>query len=182
MGTITLQMTQAAYSAAKNVYHGRAEKNDVLDNLEKTFGMNRGSATDYINNFRHMMEGETYKRTFNGEATDYLLNSIYSDYGVKALEAALLSVKQHFTYYKTLGKGTLRGIENIYQKHQEFLQTNESNYFPDELGESEKLYEGVKHIITVNSYERSSKARKHCIEHYGSFCAVCSFEDRKSVV
>lgn len=33
--------------------------------------------------------------------------------------------------------------------------------------------------VTINSYERNSKARKKCIEHYGISCQVCgmNFEE-----
>jgi len=39
----------------------------------------------------------------------------------------------------------------------------------------DKLSEGAKRTVTVNSYERNSIARKLCIEHYGSVCSVCEF-------
>ena len=176
MGKITLKMTQAAYSAAKKVYNGNATKNAALDELEDTMGMNRGSATDYLNNFRHMMEGKTYKRTFNGEATDYLLENIYLDFGGQALETALSAVKKHLTYYESLGKGALRGIEKVYKKYQKISNTQRFNVFPDQIMEPEKLFEGIKQTITVNSYERDWQAREKCIRHYGAVCAVCSFD------
>ena len=36
-----------------------------------------------------------------------------------------------------------------------------------------KFYEGAKRIITVNSYERNTQARKKCIQNYGTDCSVC---------
>lgn len=39
---------------------------------------------------------------------------------------------------------------------------------------TDKMWEGAKRTITVNSYERSNKARLACIEHHGSKCKVCS--------
>lgn len=40
--------------------------------------------------------------------------------------------------------------------------------------------EGAKKKVTVNSYERDSKARQKCLEHFGYNCAVCemNFKDR----
>jgi len=37
------------------------------------------------------------------------------------------------------------------------------------------LHEGIKKKVTINSYERNSKARELCIKHWGDSCAVCSF-------
>lgn len=37
------------------------------------------------------------------------------------------------------------------------------------------MIEGGKKQITINSYERNSKARKQCLEHYGPQCVVCGF-------
>lgn len=50
---------------------------------------------------------------------------------------------------------------------------------PDEVPEG--IYrEGSVRQVTVNEFERSSTARRDCIEHYGARCQVCdlTFEDR----
>ncbi len=48
--------------------------------------------------------------------------------------------------------------------------------FPEELSEKEasQLKEGAKKEITVNSYERNSKARQKCIDKFGYNCTVCN--------
>ncbi|MCT3898603.1 HNH endonuclease [Elizabethkingia anophelis] len=37
------------------------------------------------------------------------------------------------------------------------------------------LYEGGKHQVVLNKYERNPVARRMCIEHYGFSCQVCEF-------
>jgi 5-methylcytosine-specific restriction protein A len=49
--------------------------------------------------------------------------------------------------------------------------------YPDEVGESTK--EGATKTVSINYYERSSKARQACIDHYGYLCFVCSFNFEK---
>jgi len=51
------------------------------------------------------------------------------------------------------------------------------NHFPEEIQSegTEKFYEGTLKQITVNAYERDSKARQKCIATYGLNCAVCGF-------
>jgi predicted HNH restriction endonuclease len=52
--------------------------------------------------------------------------------------------------------------------------------YPDDIeDESEDLFEGAKKQTTVNAYERSSQARKECIEYYGYKCQICDFDFEK---
>ncbi len=50
------------------------------------------------------------------------------------------------------------------------------NLGPDEIDPIEGYPEGMKKQVTVNAYERDPKARKACIDHYGSTCYVCAFD------
>lgn len=50
----------------------------------------------------------------------------------------------------------------------------------DLLEHTEKsFYEGVKHQVTMNSYERDQKARLLCIKIHGASCAVCGIDFEK---
>jgi len=51
--------------------------------------------------------------------------------------------------------------------------------YPDDI-EDKNLFEGAKKQITVNAYERSSQARKKCIEYYGTKCSICNFDFEKN--
>lgn len=42
--------------------------------------------------------------------------------------------------------------------------------------EVEKLSEGIKKTIIINTYERNPKARMLCIEYWKSVCSVCKFD------
>ncbi|HEX9960581.1 MAG TPA: HNH endonuclease, partial [Pyrinomonadaceae bacterium] len=63
---------------------------------------------------------------------------------------------------------------------EEFLSENEF-IIPEEIKETDSIaiFEGAKKVITVNSYERSSKARKKCIEKYKAKCFICGFDFNK---
>jgi len=45
----------------------------------------------------------------------------------------------------------------------------------EELGTPEKYPEGGRYTVTINAYERNSKARAACIAHHGCTCMVCGF-------
>jgi len=49
------------------------------------------------------------------------------------------------------------------------------NTIAEEVYLPEKYFEGATKTISVNMYERNSKARNKCIEHYGCSCTVCDF-------
>ena len=172
---ITTEMTKAAYALAVEVYHGRIPRKQAIDQLVRQYGMNSGSASDYLVNFRKMMTGQKYTRTNNSEATDYFLTNILKDYGSEKLGKAVTAVKEHVEYYEGIRKVNLDGIRKIIQKHEQFLNSFPVTLYPDELLGDETLYEGIKKKITVNAYERNQEAREKCVKHYGYKCAVCEF-------
>lgn len=172
---ITTEMTKAAYKLAADVYHGKIQEKHALDTLVTKYGMNRGSASDYIVNFKRMMEGKNYKRTNNSEATDYFFTNILNDYGIAKLRNALSAANEHVDYYESLGRGNLNSIRSIIAKHEKIAKLQPTTDYPDELQNPESLFEGIKKTITVNTYERNPAARKKCIEHYGTNCTVCGF-------
>ena len=52
---------------------------------------------------------------------------------------------------------------------------------PEEIPDSETadLYEGAKKTVIVNAYERNSRARKLCIDYWGTACYACRFDFEK---
>jgi len=55
----------------------------------------------------------------------------------------------------------------------------QGNLIPEEVETPEQYIEGAAKTISINAYERNSKARTKCIEHYGYKCVVCSFDFEK---
>jgi 5-methylcytosine-specific restriction protein A len=55
-----------------------------------------------------------------------------------------------------------------------FTDKYQREFFPEIVNEDETDYEGAKRNITVNKYERSSKARENCIKIHGTNCKICS--------
>lgn len=43
-------------------------------------------------------------------------------------------------------------------------------------GKINKLSEGIKKTVTVNTYERNPKARIQCIKHWKPICSACGFD------
>jgi hypothetical protein len=110
---ITIEMSKCAYEIAKKVHSGELTRNDGKTEINKSSGMNEGSAQAFITIFLAMMSGEVYKRAFNNETNKFLLESIRQDYGQASFNNALSAVQKHIDYYSTLGKGNLTGLQSI---------------------------------------------------------------------
>ena len=54
-------------------------------------------------------------------------------------------------------------------------KSDRSAVFPDEVDETTTFREGAVCKVSVNAYERSPQARRHCIAHYGISCFACGF-------
>jgi len=51
-----------------------------------------------------------------------------------------------------------------------------ASLYPDEVDESDRFREGSTKKVVVNRYERDSKARKACVDHYGTNCSCCNID------
>ena len=94
MAKITEDMIINSYLQAKKVYNG-SPLSDAVDILYYRHDMNRSLSRDYINTFKHMIKGELYQRTMNENATNYFLENILSDFGMKKFKLALKAVDKH---------------------------------------------------------------------------------------
>ncbi len=62
------------------------------------------------------------------------------------------------------------------KKPYEYYIIDNNIVYPDEIKEDNNLYEGAKKQIIINAYERNSKAKQECLEHYGTKCFICDFD------
>lgn len=53
------------------------------------------------------------------------------------------------------------------------ISKGDTHPFPEEVGEGEEYIEGAVLTVKVVRYERDTYARKKCIAHHGTNCAVC---------
>jgi len=85
--------------------------------------------------------------------------------------------KDPFTYEGTVNVQkyfNLSPVKIIWQ-----FDENPYGYFDEGqpiLQDRENIYEGAVKSIKVNKYERNPLARRICIDHFGCYCNVCSFD------
>ena len=118
---ITSDVVKEIYLRAKDVYEGRIELNDALNELEDK--MNKGSAWMYINTFKAMRQGESYTGTINTTATEYFLKQIFKDYREEGLELALKALNANIKYFEGLsGNGKLKTVREIRDEFADMLE------------------------------------------------------------
>lgn len=92
--------------------------------------------------------------------------------------------EKKYKFWDLFFNGWEDGTKFVWQLRPELVEALEKTgltgdeHFPDELpiNTTEALYEGIKRTITVNAYERSSKARELCVKHWKAICWVCEFD------
>ena len=82
-------------------------------------------------------------------------------------------------YWGQLNERNIKKLELIAIHYNEgSINTNRllpATTLPEEVLDPDKYQEGATKKISVNVYERNTKARKKCIEHYGNSCSICDF-------
>ena len=196
---ITKKDTEAAYIESKKVYAGKKTNQESIQHLVDKLNMNKVSASIYIVNFKKMMAGKIYKRNLNQEATDYFLTKILQDYGVGKLANAIQAAHEHIKHCTEQNGAPMNRLRHVVSHHEKILEdklaTEEilvsidpdemvaedqsTSIYPDEIvveDQTKPIYEGAKKSVTVNAYERDTRARNKCIAHYGCRCIVCDFD------
>lgn len=86
---------------------------------------------------------------------------------------------QEILYWASMNRPKVSGFNSLCKKCKPDPHINQVVY-PDQVPTDETYIEGATRIVTVNYYERSSSARKKCIENWGLSCRVCGmqFEER----
>ncbi len=110
---VSISTVHYAYEVAKQCYSGTLSFTDAYMRISKEKGMVPGSAKDYVNNLKYMLEGKCYTRTLNTYATEYYIKQIRKDYGEQVYLAAIEATQKHVDYYNSLGYGKRRSIEKL---------------------------------------------------------------------
>ncbi|TAE82062.1 MAG: hypothetical protein EAZ74_04735 [Alphaproteobacteria bacterium] len=116
-------MIEQLYEAAKIYYGGAHSKSDAMHMVKNP----PASIADFLYNYQKMRQGQLYRRTMSAAATDYFLENIYKDEGMKGLRIALISVEQHMQYYNNLPYGKLKKIQELLVKYYKYLELERPN-------------------------------------------------------
>jgi 5-methylcytosine-specific restriction protein A len=173
---------------AKLVYLGKKTIEDCFGDICKLYNTDDNNFSSFKNFFvplfRDMMNGTEFKSPVPQILSKCFLENIYIDFGADGLRNALKTYKSTIEHLETKGNKKI-GDKKIYNEYLSILNKSISEdklkyTISNELDETEKLdIEGLRKSVFVNIYERSSSARKKCIQSKGTICAVCGFDFKK---
>jgi len=115
----TQEMAEKSYEVAKQVHNRELDKAKGINILNKQYGMNRSSAYKYINGIIGMLNGQRYKWQMRENHTEYFLKMIEKEFGFERLKRALLAVKEHIKFYRSIRKSC--NVEELYKSFMQKL-------------------------------------------------------------
>lgn len=115
---ITEQQVEAAYQIASQVFRAQLSSNSGVTLLSRDFGLNETSAKIFIDDYKHLMTGNVFKRTLSAYAMNYFIENIGADHGRQALANAVKSLRSHITYYEGHYKVTLHAQRATLAKYE----------------------------------------------------------------
>ena len=188
MKNISKEKADVIYKMAKSIYLGKKDIDECYNIICKLYENEDNKFSSFRNYFVFlftcMMNGTAFKGNVPQVLYECYLNNIYIDFGANGLKNALKTYKSTIEYHEANGKNK-PGDNKIYQKFLSILNKsiseNNLNYaISNELDETEFIdVEGLRKSVYVNVYERSSEARKKCIQIKGTACIVCGFDFEK---
>lgn len=122
-----------ALKVANDVYHGKMTYTEGYRWLETNCGFNGSSAADLINNFRYLMNGQSFERKLNRYYANYFLGQIYQMYGTAGLQNALDSLAQHVHYYEDISKSNMQAMREIMYRYSEIVGSGREDLLEQQI-------------------------------------------------
>ncbi len=110
------KMFEEIYQAFLRTYRNQATRTDTANYLSSVYAMYKPSTyMRYLDSFLHMMDGTQFASVVPINLSVYLLQCIERDFGVSALQQALLAEKQHIQYYYDVCGSASKGLRTALQ-------------------------------------------------------------------
>lgn len=119
---ISDEQAKAAYQIAKKVFNGSLKKIEGAGVLATTYGLNKNSANDFINNYQCLINGFVFKRNLKTSFIDFFLSSIYNDDGFESLQKAIKSLKLHVEYWEVLTDTNALSKRRLIEKFESIVE------------------------------------------------------------
>ena len=152
---ITEPQTKAAYEIASQVYDKNLTQKNGADELQNKFDLNINSARDFINDYKHLLNGELFQRSMSAPQMDYFLTNIALERGSVKYSLAISALEKHIEYYEKFRSVNLGKMRGVVKKHK--LQIS----WPISLIDMEiKFEEEVRKSISDSPDKRKTRLTK----------------------
>ena len=149
---IPLDIIPTAYKISKKVYEDKMTLSEGTKYIANDGRMNRGSAHDYIYNFRYLIQGKKFSRTLNVSTMEYFFANFLKDYGVLRLENPLSALMQHIEYYEGKRNTTMHLMRGIHKKYSELA--NAPTFITNIKGLTENINTIENYLVAGTDSER----------------------------
>jgi 5-methylcytosine-specific restriction protein A len=148
-----------AFKIANDVYNKKMTHTEGKNFLVSNFQFNVNTAGDLINDFRYLMEAESYERTLNAFYTDYFLRNIYLIYNSEGLRNALVALEKHIYYYEGHYKTTMHKLRAVLTTFKSKLDNSCEDILEQEaieleikkINTNEELLTQIKRLETIET-------------------------------
>lgn len=118
---LSFDQYSAACRWAQKVYEKKAPRSEALNELESSSGINRNSAAVLLNNYRCMVEGQTFKAPMSVDALQHFVDAIVGRYGAPVGDKVIASVEGYLQYALATWGGSGDGMSAVVSRLREDL-------------------------------------------------------------
>lgn len=118
---ITPLQVEASYNVASRVFNDEMTMKAGATELQDAHALNINSARDFINDYRHMLQGNVFHRAMSAPAIDYYLSRILDERDSASYKAAVSSVEKHIKYYEGIRKVHLNAMRTVVSRHKDHI-------------------------------------------------------------
>jgi hypothetical protein len=154
---ITEAQHVAACTIAAQVYAKEIRAADGIRVLDGTYGINKNSAKDFIDDYRYLAEGQEFQRAMSGAAMRHFLAQVALNEGVAGKTNAIKALRAHIKYYEGRRGHTMHMMRSVLAEFEEsHAQTDESAEMA--IAEISSVIEPLAH--DGQSFGKSAEERK----------------------
>lgn len=114
--------------------------------------MNENSATDYLNNYKALVEGKQFERKLNTYSMDYFFSAMLRENGRAFLINPLKALQAHIDYNKTKVNAKIPGMQRLHDRFANVVD------IPELVQDLEQIEEN---LVTFSGYlQESSEAEQ----------------------
>ena len=97
---ITEAQVFAACQIAESVFDGEIKAAQGITVLVAAHGLNKATASDFINDYKHLLDGTVFKRAMSAFAMRHFMEQIFAERGEQHRNNSVVALRAHITYYE----------------------------------------------------------------------------------
>ncbi len=110
---ITESQIIAACEIASKVFAVRMKLSDGVNVLISEHGLNKATASDFIKDYKYLLDGKVFHRAMSAPAMHYFMKQIFSEHGEHGLAQSITALRAHIEYYEGHYKINMHAMRKV---------------------------------------------------------------------